>query len=176
MWASVKDIKGDYLYETVDYITQDGLKNSASNTCNIGDLLLVTRISPGKTTIAKNVVAINQDLKIVKSEIDTKYLHYYFITTEDDIVSKSSGSTVLGIRLEVLRELKINMPTLPEQKEIVLILDNLLEKEEKAKELCNVIDKIDLMKKAILAHAFRGELGTNDPNEESAVELLLNIL
>ena len=28
------------------------------------------------------------------------------------------------------------------------------------------------MKKAILARAFRGELGTNDPSEESAVELL----
>jgi len=28
------------------------------------------------------------------------------------------------------------------------------------------------MKKAILARAFHGELGTNDPSEESAVELL----
>ncbi len=39
-----------------------------------------------------------------------------------------------------------------------------------------MIDKIDLMKKAILARAFRGELGTNDPNEESAIELLKECL
>jgi len=32
------------------------------------------------------------------------------------------------------------------------------------------------MKKAILARAFRGELGTNDPEEESAVELLKEVL
>ena len=32
------------------------------------------------------------------------------------------------------------------------------------------------MKKAILARAFRGELGTNDPTEESAVELLKSVL
>ena len=32
------------------------------------------------------------------------------------------------------------------------------------------------MKKSILARAFRGELGTNDPNEESAVELLKQII
>lgn len=30
------------------------------------------------------------------------------------------------------------------------------------------------MKKSILARAFRGELDTNDPSEESAVELLRN--
>jgi len=32
------------------------------------------------------------------------------------------------------------------------------------------------MKKAVLARAFRGELGTNDPTEESAVELLKTVL
>ncbi|RBP61045.1 hypothetical protein DES36_11544 [Alkalibaculum bacchi] len=38
------------------------------------------------------------------------------------------------------------------------------------------IDKIDLIKKAILARAFRGELGTNDSSEGSAVELLKECL
>lgn len=32
------------------------------------------------------------------------------------------------------------------------------------------------MKKAILAKAFRGELGTNNPEEESAIELLKKLL
>ena len=40
----------------------------------------------------------------------------------------------------------------------------------------DVQEKIDLMKKSILAKAFRGELGTNNPEEESAVELLKTIL
>ena len=39
-----------------------------------------------------------------------------------------------------------------------------------------MLEKIDLLKKSILARAFRGELGTNDPTEESAVELLKAIL
>ena len=39
-----------------------------------------------------------------------------------------------------------------------------------------VIEQIDAMKKAILARAFRGELGTNDPSEESALELLKSVL
>ena len=37
-------------------------------------------------------------------------------------------------------------------------------------------NEIDTMKKSILARAFRGELGTNDPNDELAVELLKRVL
>ena len=53
------------------------------------------------------------------------------------------------------------------------ILDDLLAKGQQAKEAAEgVLEQIDLIKKSILARAFRGELGTNDPSEESAVELL----
>ena len=46
-------------------------------------------------------------------------------------------------------------------------------KEQRAKKTAEgVLEQIDLIKKAILARAFRGELGTNDPGEESAVKLL----
>ena len=65
------------------------------------------------------------------------------------------------------------LPTLLEQTEIVRILDDLLAKEQQAKEAAEaVLEQIDLIKKSILARAFRGKLGTNDPAEESAVDLL----
>lgn len=40
----------------------------------------------------------------------------------------------------------------------------------------SVLDQIDTMKKSLLARAFRGELGTNDPMEESEIELLKIVL
>ena len=65
------------------------------------------------------------------------------------------------------------VPTLSEQTEIVRILDSLLAKEQRAKEAAEaVLERIELIKKAILARAFRGELGTNEPGEESAREML----
>ena len=36
------------------------------------------------------------------------------------------------------------------------------------------VGEIDLVKKSILARAFRGKLGTNDPKEKSAAGLLKN--
>ena len=120
-------------------------------------------MAPGKTTIAKIVAAINQDLKIVKSNLSSKYLHYFFKNIREEIEIKSSGTTVNGIKIEILKEFDVALPTMEEQKEIVRILDSLLAKEQQTKELAEqVLQKIDLMKKAILARAFRGELKTNE--------------
>ena len=83
----------------------------------------------------------------------------------------------VSINQKQLKTMPINVPKTQEQREIVRILDSLLAKEQQAKEAAEaVLEKIDLLKKSILARAFRGKLGTNDPTEESAVELLKAIL
>lgn len=72
-----------------------------------------------------------------------------------------------------IEEYPIMLPSIPEQNEIVRILDSIFAKEQQAKESAEaVLEKINLLKKSTLARAFRGELGTNDPTEESALELL----
>lgn len=89
----------------------------------------------------------------------------------------ATGTAQLTVPIKGLRNLSISLPSEPEQIEIVRLLDNLFSKQQKAKEAAeHVIDQIDAMKKSILARAFRGELGTNDPTEESAEELLKRIL
>ena len=76
-----------------------------------------------------------------------------------------------------MAHLAVPVPLVDEQTEIVRILDSLFAKEQQAKEAAEaVLEKIDLLKKSILARAFRGELGTNDPSEESALELLKSVL
>ncbi len=107
-------------------------------------------------------------------EINSKCL-WYLLQTEDmyqQATSIATGTAQLTVPIKGLRKMRFSMPSSLEQQEIARILDCLFEKEQRAKELCDVIDKIDLMKKAILASAFRGELGTNEPMEESALELL----
>ena len=65
------------------------------------------------------------------------------------------------------------MPKINERSDIIRILDDLLAKEQQAKDAAEgVLEQIDLIKKSTLACAFRGELGTNDPSEESAADLL----
>lgn len=115
-----------------------------------------------------------------KEKLYYKYLYYYLIypKTLDDIICETKG--VVGqanISITQSRNLNINLPTFSEQTEIVRIIDELFVKEQQAKELAeNTLAKIDLIKKSILARAFRGELGTNNPADEPAVELLKRVL
>ena len=88
----------------------------------------------------------------------------------------ATGTAQLTVPITGLRKMEISVPPIEEQKEIVRILDEIFEKEDKSKELLDVIDKIEEMKKVILARAFRGELGTNNPSDQPATELLKQII
>ena len=86
----------------------------------------------------------------------------------------SSGQPKLAIfRIE---NFSIPLPPLEEQQEIVRVLDEVLENENKVKELLELEERIDILEKSILHKAFKGELGTQNSSDESAMELLKNIL
>ena len=77
----------------------------------------------------------------------------------------------------IMENYPLDLPPVSEQTEIVRLLDDLLAKEQQAKEAAEgMLEQINLIKKAILARAFRGELGNNDPSEESTVELVKAIV
>ena len=98
----------------------------------------------------------------------------YKLYVENHMVSSAGQNT---ISRKGMASLSIPVPDLREQTEIVHILDDLLAKEQQAKDAAEtVLEQIDLIKKSILARAFRGELDTNDPAEESAVELVKEVI
>ena len=109
-----------------------------------------------------------------------KYLYYVIRDIKFRNKAKSVMAGAVGqqrVPKSFMENYPLNLPSVIEQSEIVHILDHLLTKEQQAKEAAEkVLEQIDITKKAILARAFRGELGTNDPNEESAMELLKQIL
>ena len=161
-WASVKDIKGDYLFNTIDRITEAGLKNSSANLCEVGDVILVTRISPATSIISKIATAINQDLKIVKTSLQPQFLHYFFENFKNDLESMASGSTVKGITIEKLKKFPIPLPPLDEQKRIVAVIERLFSKLDAAKSIVQkILDGYELRRAAIFHKAFTGELTKN---------------
>jgi len=84
-----------------------------------------------------------------------------------------SSAGIHNINSKELGAIQMPLPEAWEQQEIVGIANELIKKESAAKAAAEqAIDQIDTMKKSILARAFRGELGTNDPNDEPAIGLL----
>ena len=113
---------------------------------------------------------------------DRLYNRFLYHLVRDKLFRDKAKAVMAGavgqqrVPKRYLETYKLNLPKFNEQREIVRILDGSFAKEQQTKEAAEaVLDQIELMKKSILARAFRGELGTNDPNEESAVELLKQI-
>ena len=109
-----------------------------------------------------------------------EYVLYYLNSSSGKDIMKERAKTTAGLyNLSTGKIKTIPVPLAPinEQREIVCILDKMIEIEQQAKDTAEqVISQIDTMKKSILARAFRGELGTNDPADESAIELLKRVL
>ena len=164
-------------------IHEGKLKSSILKPCDV----IMNIVGPPLRKIAiipDNYPEWNMNQAIVRfrpyDSLQYRFLYYALVNPEtlDDVIAATKG--VVGqanISVTQSRELVIPLPSTEEQTEIVRILDDLLAKEQQAKEAAEkVLEQIDLTRKAILARAFRGELGTNDPSDESAVELLKKTL
>lgn len=163
-------------------IDEAGMKQYA---VQIGDIMIArTGATTGKSyLICDDVEAVFASflirLKVVNKNLDYNYL-YGYMQSEDywrQITDFSSGIAQPGVNASKLKQIKFKCPTLPEQHEIVRLIDDLLARERKAQQAAEqALASIDLMKKSILARAFRGELGTNKASEASALELLKQVL
>jgi type I restriction enzyme S subunit len=137
-WASVKDLHDNkyYLDSTEDFITEEGLKNSASNLIKKGTVILPTRMGLGRVVKTRIDTTINQDLKalIPNEKINNDFLLWILIYSGKKLQTLGNGSTVSGIRLEDLKNIKIDLPDLPTQTRIASVLsayDDLIENNEK---------------------------------------------
>ena len=105
-----------------------------------------------------------------------KYMYFYLQEIKAEIEYIEPATAQKNLNLKLLGKVEIKVPSLKEQEKIVEILEKQINDQENIVEKAeNVIETIDVMKKSILAKAFRGELGTNIETEESAIELLKSI-
>lgn len=151
-----------------------------------GDVLFNRTNSPelvGKTSIYRGEYPAIYAGYLIKldygKDIIGEYLNYMMNSTKAKhycYTVKTDGVSQSNINAKKIGAFEIPVPTIEEQQEIVNILDKLLAKYNKIKNLEQQLEKIELLKKAILAKAFRGELGTNNTDEESAENLLKEIL
>jgi type I restriction enzyme S subunit len=160
-WMSVKDMNKNTLDDTVDHITQEAVENSSTNVIPAGTPIVATRMSLGKIVVVNFDSAINQDLKALfhATGIERDYLVNWYRANSKLIESLGTGTTVKGIRLEVLRALKFPLPPLAEQKVIADKLDTLLAQVETTKARLERIPKIlKTFRQSVLAAAVSGKL------------------
>lgn len=160
-WMSVKDMNKHTLTDTVDHITPEAVKNSSTNIIPAGTPIIATRMSLGKIVTASFDSAINQDLKalFLSSGTDRNFFLHWYRSQAQLIESLGTGTTVKGIRLEILKALTIFLPPFAEQKIIAEKLDTLLAQVDSTKARLEQIPKIlKRFRQAVLSAAVNGKL------------------
>jgi type I restriction-modification system DNA methylase subunit len=143
LWASVRELNGGYIYDTKEKLTDLGVKQSSVKLFTKDTVLFSFKLSIGKTAIVGNPLYTNEAIAGILSKniliLDNKYL-YHYLTIND---FSKLGSGILGngsLNKKSLEQIKIPIPPIEKQQEIVKYLDFIYEKanktsQEKIKEL-----------------------------------------
>ncbi|MFD1361051.1 restriction endonuclease subunit S [Lentibacillus salinarum] len=178
-----KNLKNGKLdFTNVNYISEaDHMNIGKRSKVDQGDILFAMIGTIGNPALIQeihNAFSIKNVALFKPYEgIDNEYLAYYLESSGyvQPLINKAKGSTQKFVSLGKLRDSLIPIPPLDEQLEIKNSLKGLFEASNKSNALLEKLDS-ETIKQSILSKAFRGELGTNDPTEESAVELLKAVL
>ena len=184
-FISVKDVYDNQIsFDDTKFISQEE-HNELYKRCNpeYDDILLTKSGTIGRTAVVKTrdefslfvSVAL---LKNYKNVINSNYLSLNIqdFFNKTNISQTIKGGVIKNYHISDMKEQLIPLPPLEEQQEIVRVLDEVLENENKVKELLELEERIDILEKSILHKAFKGELGTQNSSDESAIELLKEIL
>lgn len=173
--------KGDYMYVTAKNIKETGIDldnityvSSAVHEeiykrCDVqtGDVLY---IKDGATTGIATVNTLDEPFSLLSSvavlrpheeRLLSGYLKHLLNSSEQKskMLNNMSGNAITRLTLSKLKATSIRVCSLSEQRQIVDILDRLLDREEKVRQSAeSVLESIGRMKQSILARAFRGEL------------------
>ena len=113
---------------------------------------------------------------VCNDNLNSKFLMYAFMAGRDHLLRSGQGSTVKTIYMPAMKELRLLLPPIDEQIEIVRRVEQLFAFADQLEAKVTAAQaRIDRLTQSILAKAFRGELVPQDPNDEPANVLLERI-
>lgn len=164
LWVTPTDItklNSIYLSTTNRKITKLGLENSSAKIIKKYSLIICTRATIGNSCINTNDVTTNQGIKsiIPNKDYNVLFLHYLINNNTDKLIANSSGSTFKEIAKSKLENLVFKFPNIELQKTIADNIQNIFDKIDNIENNINEnIDKLNVLKQAVLKKAFEGKL------------------
>jgi len=119
-------------------------------------------------------VAINQDLKGIipknNNQILIRFLFWWLKSIASLIKEEGTGATVQGVKVTFVNSLKIPVPPLSKQKDIVTQLDEISAETQRLEAIYRQkIAVLKELKQSILQKAFTGELTADTPKTAKEV-------
>ena len=150
---------GEIYYDrTEQFLTQEGLNNSSAKLVYRGDLLYALYgANSGEVAISQLEGAINQAILCIqqnKDEAETIYLYNYLKLEKSNIINKFLQGGQGNLSADIIKNLQIPLPPLPEQKKIADCLSTWDSAIEKQSALINALTQ---RKKALMQQLLTGK-------------------
>ncbi|WP_350300235.1 restriction endonuclease subunit S [Peribacillus frigoritolerans] len=161
---------------------KDYLERTRNTQPQKGDIIYCREGTIGNAGIIEDEIVCLAQRVVLFRPNKVKALPKYFVYLLNSpimlrqVFSNISQTTSPRINISTLRKLRLPIAPIEIQQNIVNIIEKNLEIEQRANNLCKLEGNLDALRQSILSKAFQGELGTNNPSEESSVELLKEVL
>ena len=133
-WLNTKEVSFNRIYQTENFITELGLKNSAAKWIPQNTVVVAMYgATAGKSAIVKIPVTTNQaccNLTIDGSKADYRFVYYSLFNRYEHLASLANGGAQQNLNAGLIREFKISVPELETQTKIADILSSLDDKIE----------------------------------------------
>ena len=176
--ADLSNYKEKYISRGKRNISIEGLENSSAKIICKGSVLFSSRAPIGYVVISEKEVTTNQGFKSISPYIENSehYIYYFLLAEKENISLKASGTTFKELSGTEFGKIFFPLPPLSEQRRIVKKIEELLALVDDLE--TNKTDLQSYIKQAkskVLEMAVRGELVSQNPDDEPASVLLERI-
>jgi type I restriction enzyme, S subunit len=171
-WLTAKDMKGEYIYDTEEHVTEQAVANSATKIVPPRSILIVvkSKILAHRLPLAVSMAPMchGQDIKSIQcsSKILPEFVVQILRYNESRLLEQARGANTEGLTLPMLEEILVPQVSLERQRQFAQVTTGhrylRAQQREALRQANQLLD-------TLLHKAFRGELSTKD---EAAVEAL----
>ncbi|MBF7149974.1 restriction endonuclease subunit S [Bacillus toyonensis] len=119
------------------------------------------------------------DMYPIESQLNSKYLYWFMLSPLflEQATTAGSRSVLPKINQKELGKVMVPVCSDEEQVKTVKIIESVLKEENIIlSRIENTLSELTSLKQSVISQAFKGRLGTGNPNDESAIELLKSVL
>ncbi|MCA1626269.1 MAG: restriction endonuclease subunit S, partial [Acidobacteria bacterium] len=160
-WLTSKDMKGDYIFDTEEHITEEAINNSATKLVPKGSILIVvkSKVLMHKLPIAVSEIPVchGQDIKSIQcsEKVNPLFLVFVLKHNEKRLLHFARGANTEGLTLPMLESIPVPNVPLPLQEKFAAIAQKFERVRRQQREATRQAEHLF---QTLLHRAFRGEL------------------
>ncbi len=203
-WLKSGELNDGFIYQSEEHVSPEAIKNSSAKIFPSETMLVAMYgATAGKVGITKVAAATNQAICAVipKSEIDQRFLFWFFRSHRFKFIEISKGGAQPNISQKVIQNTQVPIPPMEIQRQVVEVLDsieniNVIEFEKIpaifqesvhrvfssknsvskiSESITHQLSLVKQLRQAFLREAMQGKLVPQNPADEPASELLRKI-